>query len=643
MAVMLSGCGDKTVQESKEVQGTAALEKELKQPEQGDEEITCYDVKLDPERVVPLETVEVTEKLTKESGTKFMKGKQTSHEHTGETITEVAFDELEDEKLEKLILEKNVDSIFDYSDRYETTVDDFQNYHSFIEGCKNLKEFGAEDSGDDFGWATFDGILCRKEKNRGYMILCPPAKSGEVTVPYGITLVEMCAFMDCEKIAAIQLSETVVEIEEGAFGGNTSCTSIDVDEKNPCFTSVDGVLFTKDKTELVAYPSGKEGESYEIPSGVKVIRAGAFKGADKLKEIQFPDTVEKIGNEAFRDCTSLISFESGKNMRELHAGAFYNCEKLQTVHFEPGLWIITEKVFDKTPLLKKITVPGTISKIYDKDDRYVIDEKRELPKREFVDAKGASKGTGTPDTSWYQKGKKNYEISTADEFAGLSQLVSEGVLFKDCIISLEADIDLREYDNWQPIGGRFKENGITKKRYFKGSFDGKNHTIYNVTILLEGKNHVGLFYWIDYGRAVENLNISGAHIIGDRYCGILAGGNEGVIRNCTVDGVVCGTSIVGGVTPTSFLGSIENCKNFATVKGNTYIGGICGSSRDGIKNCVNEGEVEGDHMVGGIAGESHFVDEIVGCVNKGVVHGKSLVEEITNDSMDVTYISGVSD
>ena len=161
-------------------------------------------------------------------------------------------------------------------------------------------------------------------------------------------------------------------------------------------------------------------------------------------------------------------------------------------------------------------------------------------------------------------------------------------------------------------------------------------------MLREGEDKAGLFYRIDFGKKVENLNLSGAYIIGDRYCGILTAGNEGVIRNCTVDGVVCGTSLVGGITPCSFLGSIENCKNLATVKGNTYVGGICGSSRDRIIKCVNEGKVEGCHIVGAIAGESHFPEDITECENKGEYLGKSMVEEITNDSMDVTYVSGVS-
>ena len=392
--------------------------------------------------------------------------------------------------------------------------------------------------------------------------------------------------MNCNLITSVFIPASVVEIEEAVFGGNTSCTTIDVANDNPYFKSVDGVLYTKDGTELVAYPSGKQGEEFQVPDGVNVIRQAAFMGAKNLKKVVFSDTVEIVKNEAFRDCAVLTTFEGGKNLRELYAGVFYDCRKLQSVSFQPGLHIVHEKVFDETNCLKTISLPPTVEYIYGGKDKRIKKQKRPAVEmdRKFVDAKGASKGTGMPDTSWYKKGKKNYELSTADELAGFAKLVNKGVRFNRCVVSLKNDIDLRKYEEWTPIGGKFVVNGKKKKFYFEGSFDGKGHTIYNLTIT-KGKKNTGFFSKLYYTEEIRNLNLEGAYVIGGKDSAILVGDSDGDIKNCNVDGHLWGTTAVGGITGRgNSLREITNCCNKADIIGNVQVGGICGIGA-GVMNC----------------------------------------------------------
>ena len=86
-----------------------------------------------------------------------------------------------------------------------------------------------------------------------------------------------------------------------AFAWNTYplLTAINVDAENPAFSSENGVLFNKDKTELIRFPRGKQG-AYSIPKSVTSIGIGAFQNSS-LTSVIIPENVTSIGNNAFRN------------------------------------------------------------------------------------------------------------------------------------------------------------------------------------------------------------------------------------------------------------------------------------------------------------------------------------------------------
>lgn len=104
-------------------------------------------------------------------------------------------------------------------------------------------------------------------------------------------------------------------------------TNITVSEDNPKYCSVNGVLFNKDKTTLVAYPAAKQETAYQIPDGVVNI-GGAFGDCGLLTDVVMPNTVTKIGYAAFGGCKKLKNVTMSTEIVAIEDYAFFNCVSL---------------------------------------------------------------------------------------------------------------------------------------------------------------------------------------------------------------------------------------------------------------------------------------------------------------------------
>ena len=119
----------------------------------------------------------------------------------------------------------------------------------------------------------------------------------EAVIPESVTEIGYQAFAFCG-ISDIVIPASVITIEEGAFtSDNLKSISVNADSKS--FTSVDDVLFSKDKTVLVAYPGGKAAESYSIPEGTQKIGIMAFEMQSNPESVIVPASVDYIGEQAF--------------------------------------------------------------------------------------------------------------------------------------------------------------------------------------------------------------------------------------------------------------------------------------------------------------------------------------------------------
>lgn len=77
-------------------------------------------------------------------------------------------------------------------------------------------------------------------------------------------------------VTTVRIPSSVTRVGNEAFSAAYGLKNIEVAAENPSFTTVDGVLFNKDQTDLITYPASKDGQSYTVPTTVKHILDGAF-------------------------------------------------------------------------------------------------------------------------------------------------------------------------------------------------------------------------------------------------------------------------------------------------------------------------------------------------------------------------------
>ena len=249
---------------------------------------------------------------------------------------------------------------------------------------------------------------------------------------------------------------------------------------------------------------------------------------------------------------------------------------------------------------------------------------------------------GSADISWYESSAQAYNLTTAEQLAGLAQLVNQGTSsFEGKTITLGADIFLNDtagadagtwasvpHKEWTPIG--------TSSRPFKGEFDGiagkKNRKIYGLYVSDATKDYVGLFGYtsnvkisnldvlvgritaknnagalIGYamGGSVTNVH-SEIRVTGNNHVGGLVGYFTGTLSTSSVKENIVGQDSVGGLighTTGSVSGTAKSSSYFVgNVIGRMYVGGLVGSGSNISKSYV-EGTVKGDSSyVGGIVG-----------------------------------------
>ena len=179
----------------------------------------------------------------------------------------------------------------------------------------------------------------------------------------------------------------------------------------------------------------------------------------------------------------------------------------------------------------------------------------------------------------------SYTVTSADGLMTVAELVNGGKT--DINITLCENIDLTG-KGWTPIGTNYE------KRY-KGTFDGRGHTITGLTVTTNDQ-FVGLFGYLDKAGTVKNvvmegIQITSNHVLMSGNTGGVVGYSWGTIENCSVSGSVSGTNCVGGVVGSQKAGSIIGCSSSAIVKGTRYVGGVAGEKWGTMTACYATGNV----------------------------------------------------
>ncbi len=166
-----------------------------------------------------------------------------------------------------------------------------------------------------------------------------------VVIESGVTGISANAFEGCESLTSITIPESVTDIGWWAFSDCANLTRIDVAAGNEQYTSLDGVLFDKDKTVLIQYPIGRSETKYIIPDGVTDIRESVFEGCESLTSITIPDSVISISSKAFRCCANLTGITIPDSVIEIGWEAFYGCTSLTSIEISDNVTYIGDGVF----------------------------------------------------------------------------------------------------------------------------------------------------------------------------------------------------------------------------------------------------------------------------------------------------------
>lgn len=178
-------------------------------------------------------------------------------------------------------------------------------------------------------------------KDMTTLMYYPAMKNDKVfEVPESVTSIISNAIQVNNYLTKIVIPAGVSNIEEGAIYWNYALESIEVDENNPDYMSVEDVLFTKDGKNLLCYPCANVRKEYSVPSGCERICNLAMSSATNLIVVHYNDSLQEIGYEGFAFCDNLSEIGLSQKLTTIGTEAFLYCDSLTDVFFDgtPDEW-----------------------------------------------------------------------------------------------------------------------------------------------------------------------------------------------------------------------------------------------------------------------------------------------------------------
>lgn len=177
-------------------------------------------------------------------------------------------------------------------------------------------------------------------------------------------------FENATHIKSITLSKyvnsiitSVDKIDNSPFTECIYLENLNVDTSNLYLSSENGVLYNKNKSQLIVYPSGRKDKTFDIPESVKSIFNGAFSENLMLEEVTFPSGMTEIGEHAFYNCSSLKSIEIPDGITRILEGTFQGCSSLEDVSLPESLEYIEDSAFKECTSLQNIVMPKSLKAI----------------------------------------------------------------------------------------------------------------------------------------------------------------------------------------------------------------------------------------------------------------------------------------
>ena len=158
-----------------------------------------------------------------------------------------------------------------------------------FQGCSSMVSIDLPSGLTSIGTSAFDGCTLL----------------GNITLPSGLITLGTRAFAACNTMTMMTIPASITTIGTYAFIDCASLTAISVDASNANYSSLDGVLYNKDQSTVIAYPRGKVTIDFIIPSTVTTLALNAFRNNTHLTNVYIPTSVTTIESNAFYGCTNL--------------------------------------------------------------------------------------------------------------------------------------------------------------------------------------------------------------------------------------------------------------------------------------------------------------------------------------------------
>ena len=193
-----------------------------------------------------------------------------------------------------------------------------------------------------------------------------------ITIPASVTSIGSGAFAGCTGLTGVTIPASVTSLSGDAFAGCTGLTGITVASNNLDYSSEGGIVYSKEKTQIICVPQGISG-NVTIPASVTSIGSGAFAGCTGLTGVTIPASVTSIGQYAFNGCTGLtgITVAANNSNYSSEGGILYNKAKTEIIVVPKGISgnvtipasvTSINRAFNGTGLTS-ITIPASVTSI----------------------------------------------------------------------------------------------------------------------------------------------------------------------------------------------------------------------------------------------------------------------------------------